>query len=189
MTVKQHNKRHNASSAHTRNASTPHVEPTAHPHTAPAPTPPPPTSAESEPASCAKVAAGSADKGILFLRLFIGTLLFTQAITKSQQYPWLEQEYPSMWGLSSASVVSIVGIIEAVAGALLAMGLLTRITSAVMTVIMFGAAFMLFPSQTFDQAELKVVYAGIYIFLLIAGAGRYSLDRLICTLKGPRGEV
>ncbi len=133
--------------------------------------------------SCAAEAAGRADSAILFLRLFIGTLLFTQAITKSQQYPWLEQEYPSLWGLSSADIVSLVGVIEAVAGALLAAGLLTRITSAVMTVVMIGAAFLLFPHQSFDQAELKVVYGGIYIFLLIAGAGRYSLDRLVCMVR------
>lgn len=133
--------------------------------------------------SCALTAASKADSAILFLRLFIGTILFTQAITKSQQYPWLEQEYPSLWGLSGADVVSLVGIIEAVAGALLAVGLFTRITSAVMTVLMIGAAFLLFPHQSFDQAELKVVYGGIYIFLLIAGAGRYSLDRLVCMVR------
>ena len=133
--------------------------------------------------SCASLSAARADSAILFLRLFIGTLLFTQAITKSQEYLWLEQEYPSLWGLSGADVVSIIGTIEAVAGALLAMGLLTRLTSAVMTVVMVGAAFLLFPGQTFDQAELKVVYAGIYIFLLLAGAGRYSLDRLVCLMR------
>lgn len=133
--------------------------------------------------SCALVAASRADSAILFLRLFIGTILFTQAITKSQQYPWLEGEYPSLWGLSGADVVSLVGIIEAVAGALLAVGLFTRVTSAVMTVLMIGAAFLLFPHQSFDQAELKVVYGGIYIFLLIAGAGRYSLDRLVCMVR------
>lgn len=147
------------------------------------PTTPSISEAESERESCSVESASRADSAILFLRLFMGTLLFTQAITKSQQYLWLEQEYPAMWGLSSADVVSLVGIIEAVAGALLAMGLLTRITSVVMTVVMFGAAFLLFPSQSFDQAELKVVYAGIYIFLLIAGAGRYSLDRLICMVR------
>ncbi|MBQ5669801.1 MAG: DoxX family protein [Tidjanibacter sp.] len=133
--------------------------------------------------SCALTAASRADSAILFLRLFIGTILFTQAITKSQQYPWLEGEYPSLWGLSGADVVSLVGIIEAVAGALLAVGLFTRVTSAVMTVLMIGAAFLLFPHQSFDQAELKVVYGGIYIFLLIAGAGRYSLDRLVCMVR------
>ena len=133
--------------------------------------------------SCAAVASSKADSAIFFLRLFIGTLLFTQAITKSQQYLWLEEEYPTILGLSGADVVSLVGTIEAVSGALLAMGLLTRVTSAVMAVVMFFAAFVLFPSQSFDQAELKVVYAGIYIFLLIAGGGRYSLDRLVCVAR------
>ena len=143
------------------------------------------TSSTSAPTSesCASLSAGRADSAILFLRLFIGTLLFTQAITKSQQYLWLEGEYPSLWGLSGADVVSFVGVLEAVAGALLAVGLLTRLTSAVMTVVMVGAAFLLFPGQSFDEAELKVVYAGIYVFLLIAGGGRYSLDRLVCIMR------
>lgn len=143
----------------------------------------PPSSAEGSVESCAAVASSKADSAIFFLRLFIGTLLFTQAITKSQQYLWLEEEYPTILGLSGADVVSLVGTIEAVSGALLAMGLLTRVTSAVMAVVMFFAAFVLFPSQSFDQAELKVVYAGIYIFLLIAGGGRYSLDRLVCVAR------
>lgn len=123
------------------------------------------------------------DKAILFLRLFLATILFTQAITKSQQYPWLVQEYPSIFGLSGADVVSLVGVIDLVAAVLIGIGLFTRITSAVMVVVMLGAAFLMFPHQSFALAEAKVVYAGIYLFLLLAGAGRYSFDRLLCNLR------
>lgn len=118
----------------------------------------------------------TADKATLFLRLFIGALLFTQAITKSQDYPLLEGEYPAIWGLTAAEVVSLIGVLEAVAGAMITVGLLTRVVSGVMAVVMLAAAFFFFPSQTFDQGELKVVYAGIYITLIISGGGRYSLD-------------
>lgn len=131
---------------------------------------------------------GTADKATLFLRLFIGVMLFTQAITKSQQYLWLEGEYPSIMGLNAAQVVSIVGILEAVAGAMLTIGLLTRLTAGVMVVVMLGAAFLFFPGQSFDQSELKVVYAGIYITLAISGGGRYSLDTIIFSLRPPKGE-
>ena len=119
------------------------------------------------------------DRALLFLRLFVATMLFTQAITKSQEYLAIEGEYPSILGISPAEVVSLVGILELGAGVLLCLGLFTRPTAAVMTVVMFGAAFLFFPGQSLAQAELHVVYAGIYIFLAITGAGRLSLDSLL----------
>lgn len=125
----------------------------------------------------------NSDKATLFLRLFVGALLFTQAITKSQQFPWLEEQYPTILGLDASSVVSLVGIIEAIAGAMLTIGLLTRPVSLLMAVVMFGAAFLFFPSQSFDQAELKVVYIGLYVTLAISGGGKYSLDNIIYGLK------
>lgn len=124
-----------------------------------------------------------ADRAILFLRLFVATMLLTQAITKSQDYPLIEGDYPSIWGITSSQMVTIVGLLELGAAVLLAMGLFTRPVAGVMVVVMFGAAFLFFPGQTFAQAELHVVYAGIYIFLLMAGAGRYSLDRLFCLAR------
>ena len=120
------------------------------------------------------------DKGLLFLRLFTATLLFTEAITKSQDFLLIENDYPTILGISSAQIVTITGLLELGAGVLLAMGLFVRPVAAVMTVVMFGAAFLFFPGQTFAQAELHVVFAGIYIFLAIVGGGRYSLDRLFC---------
>lgn len=122
---------------------------------------------------------GTSDKATLFLRLFIGALLFTQAITKSQQYPWLESEYPSILGIDGASVVTIVGLLELIAGVMLTIGLLTRLVAIVMAVAMLAAAFVFFPGQSFDQSELKVVYAGIYVAIAISGGGRYAFDTLI----------
>lgn len=122
---------------------------------------------------------GAADKATLFLRLFIGALLFTQAITKSQQFPWLESEYPTILGIDGASVVTIVGVLELIAGVMLTVGLLTRLVAIVMAVAMLAAAFLFFPGQSFDQSELKVVYAGIYVALAISGGGRYAFDTII----------
>lgn len=132
---------------------------------------------------------GVADKATLFLRIFVGALLFTQAITKSQDYLWLENEYPSILGIPPATILSIVGIIEAVAGVMLTIGLLTRYCSIFMAAMMFAAAFVFFPGQNFYEGELKFVYAGIYITLAISGGGRYSLDTLIFSLRPrPSGE-
>jgi putative oxidoreductase len=127
---------------------------------------------------------GSADKATLFLRIFIGILLFTQAITKSQDYLWLEEFYPSILGLEPATVLSMVGVIEAIAGVMLTIGLLTRYCAALMAIMMFAAAFLFFPHQGFAEGELKFVYTGIYLSLVISGGGRYSLDTIIFSLKG-----
>lgn len=132
--------------------------------------------------------SAASDKATLFLRLFVGVLLFTQAITKSQDYMWLEGLYPSVWGFSPSEVVSIVGVVEAVAGVMLTIGLLTRLTSVVMIVVMLAAAFLFFPHQGFSQAELKVVYAGIYATLAISGGGRYALDTIIFSMRQWRIE-
>lgn len=131
---------------------------------------------------------GSADKATLFLRIFAGVILFTQAISKSQEYPLISDDYPPILGLSSATVVSIVGIVEVIAGVLLTIGLFTRITAVVMTVVALSALF-LFPLQTFDQSELKFVYAGIYVTLAISGGGRYSLDNLVDALRGRKSRM
>ena len=132
--------------------------------------------------------SAASDKATLFLRLFVGVLLFTQAITKSQDYMWLKGLYPSVLGFSPSEVLSIVGVVEAVAGVMLTIGLLTRLTSIVMIVIMVAAAFLFFPHQGFAQAELKVVYAGIYATLAISGGGRYALDTIIFSMRQWRIE-
>ncbi len=127
---------------------------------------------------------GASDKATLFLRLFIGAILFTEAITKSQQYPWLESEYPTLLGINGASVVTIVGVLELLAGVMLTIGLLTRVVAILMALAMLSAAFIFFPGQSFDQSELKVVYAGIYVTLAISGGGRYAFDTLIFVKRG-----
>lgn len=129
------------------------------------------------------------DKATLFLRLFIGAILFTEAITKSQQYPWLEQQYPTLFGIDGADTVSIVGFLELLAGVFLTIGLFTRITAGIMAIAMFAAAFLLFPNQTFAQGELKFIYMGIYITLAIGGGGRYGLDEVFLPTLRKRWKV
>lgn len=129
---------------------------------------------------------GSVEKALNFLRIFAGVLLFTQAITKSQDYQWLAEEYPTILGLSAPTVVSIVGIIEVVAGVLLTIGLFTRPVAILMALVMMAAALLFFPGQSLPEGELKFIYAGIYVTLAIGGGGGYSLDRLITTLRGAK---
>lgn len=129
---------------------------------------------------------GSAEKALNFLRILAGILLFTQAITKSQDYQWLAEEYPTILGIGAPTVVSIVGIIEVVAGVLLTIGLFTRPVAILMALVMMAAALLFFPQQSFSEGELKFIYAGIYVTLAIGGGGRYSIDSLLATLRGAK---
>lgn len=114
------------------------------------------------------------DRALLYLRIFIGAMLLTRVITKSQEYLVLEDEYPRILGIDGGSVVTIAGIVEVLCAVAVITGFWIRYASALMVVVMLGALFF-FPSQTFSQGELNFVYAGIFLFFALSGGGRYAM--------------
>lgn len=103
---------------------------------------------------------------------FDGTMgLFTQKMG----LPWL--------------IVLLVIIGESFGSVALLLGLLTRFTAASMAVIMLGAITMVhlpngffmnwFGQQQGEGYEYHLLVIGIGLALLITGAGRWSVDRLI----------
>lgn len=118
----------------------------------------------------------SIDGAVLFLRIAIGTMLITSAITKSQDYPFLASSFPDLFGLGEGGTVTAIAIAELVTACLLVAGLLVRPAALLVACGMFAATFVLFPDKSFAQGELSLVYCCIAVTLLISGAGRYSLD-------------
>ena len=62
---------------------------------------------------------------------------------------------------------------------LVIVGLVTRLAVIPLIVGMCVAAFLTFPGFTMAASELALLYLSIYITLLIAGPGEYSLDELL----------
>jgi putative oxidoreductase len=72
---------------------------------------------------------------------------------------------------------------EFLGGLLLAFGLCTRPAAGAIAFTMMTAGFMQHASDSFHVKELALIYLAISLFYLLSGAGQYSLDAVIGTMK------
>jgi putative oxidoreductase len=84
--------------------------------------------------------------------------------------------------LHLASLIGVQGVIELVGGALVCVGLYTRPAAFILAGDMAVAYFMAhFPKSFFpavNGGDAAILYCFIFLFLTVAGAGVWSLDRL-----------
>jgi putative oxidoreductase len=80
------------------------------------------------------------------------------------------------------TIVLAAGVIELVGGTLIALGLFTRPAAFVASGTMAVAYFMAHAPQSFwpalNQGELAVLYCFIFLYLVFAGPGAWSLDEV-----------
>ena len=85
-------------------------------------------------------------------------------------------------GVQLVSLVGLAGVLELVGGALLVVGLFTRITAFLLSGEMAVAYFMAHASKgdpllpLLNQGEPAVLFCFIFLFLAAAGAGAWSID-------------
>ena len=92
--------------------------------------------------------------------------------------------------LQVMSLIGVAGIIELVGGALLLIGLFTRVVAFIMSGEMAVAYFMAHASQghvavpMLNQGEGAVLYCFIFLFFAAAGAGTWSVDTVRAAPRG-----
>jgi len=92
--------------------------------------------------------------------------------------------------LQLMSLIGVAGIIELVGGALLLIGLFTRVAAFIMSGEMAVAYFMAHASQghalvpMLNQGEGAVLYCFIFLFFAAAGAGTWSVDTVRAAPRG-----
>lgn len=90
-------------------------------------------------------------------------------------------------GLQLISLMSLAGILELVGGTLILIGLFTRPTAFVLSGQMAVAYFMAHASNGFlpilNQGELAVLYSFVFLYFSVAGAGAFSVDRMLKKAK------
>jgi putative oxidoreductase len=112
------------------------------------------------------------------LRIMLGLLFLTHGLQKLFGFP-----APSERGIADlASLMGLAGLLELVGGALVAIGLLTRISSFILSGMMAVAYFMAHAPMGFypilNHGELAVLFCFNFLFLSVNGAGPYSIDHL-----------
>ena len=81
------------------------------------------------------------------------------------------------------TMTAISGVFELVGGALVTIGLFSRAAAFILSGMLAVAYFMVHAGQSFfplvNQGELAVLYCFVFLYLVFAGPGPWSLDATI----------
>lgn len=121
----------------------------------------------------------STDVGLLVLRLWLGlSLLLLHGWTKLNNFSELAGKFPDPIGLGGSPSLTLALFAEVAGALLIIVGAFTRAAALVQTFLMSVAFFIVHKAALSGPAsgELAFIYLGGFVVLLVAGAGRFSLD-------------
>jgi putative oxidoreductase len=113
------------------------------------------------------------------LRIITGFLFIEHGMQKIFNYP--PSDKPMHFELMT--VMGFSGVLEFVGGALILVGLFTRVAAFILSGEMAVAYFMVHAKGDFwpiiNKGEIAVLYCFVFLYLVFAGPGPLSLDGLI----------
>jgi putative oxidoreductase len=119
------------------------------------------------------------------LRIMAGLLFLAHGTVKLFGFPEVE----GMGRVELLSLSGAGGVIELVAGALIALGLFTRAAAFIASGEMAVAYFLFHVPQSFypivNGGDAAILYCFLFLYLFFAGPGSFSLD---AALRG-RGDL
>jgi len=120
------------------------------------------------------------DLGLLLVRLLSGGMMLTHGIPKIDR---LMGEGPvkfaDPFGLGPEISLVLVLFAEVACSILVMIGLKTRLATLPLMFTMLVAAFYIHGADPFGEKELPLLFFTVFGAILISGAGRYSVDRVM----------
>lgn len=114
------------------------------------------------------------------LRIIVGLVFLQHGLVKWFGIP---APNPAFANITLFSMVGVAGVIEIVCGSLITVGLFTRyaalIASGEMAVAYFVSHFPRGFTPMLNQGNLAVLYCWVFLYLVFAGAGIWSLDAML----------
>jgi len=121
-----------------------------------------------------------ADVGLLIVRLWLGVvLLVAHGVGKWGKLDTFVQDLLQRGYPAPELLAVLATLAESAGAALVALGLLTRPAALTVLTTMLVAAFVQHADGPWGKQELPLTYAAMALALVVAGAGRYSLDALL----------
>lgn len=122
----------------------------------------------------------SADAGLLVLRLWLGlSLLLLHGWSKLTGFAQMSDKFPDPLGVGSTVSLALTVFAEVACAILIVPGLFTRAAALVQVILMSVAFFIVHKASLAHgpgSGELAFIYLAGFVTLLVAGAGRFSLD-------------
>ena len=120
------------------------------------------------------------DGVLLIARIGIAALMLVHGIPKLGMLLSGEPvAFPAVLGMSPELSLTMAVFAEVVCSILLLVGMGTRIAVIPLIFTMLIAVFYIHAADPFAKQELGLHYLLVYILLLFAGSGRYSLDKVV----------
>ena len=127
--------------------------------------------------------AGTIDFALLVLRVWGGLLLFFQhGLVKITHFSQMSAHFPNPIHIGPVPSLLFALLSDAICSLLVVLGVATRY-AALIVVINTATAFTLVHHMKLSpgpgNGELPLLFSGIFLTLVIAGGGRYSIDSAI----------
>ena len=116
------------------------------------------------------------DLARLILRLQAGLLMLTHGWPKLQNFAERSESFADPFGVSSPVSLSLVIFAEVFCSVLLIVGWKMRWVVIPLIITMLVIVFDIHWEDPFRRKELPLMFLGVYMSLLLAGAGRFSVD-------------
>ncbi|MDO4970640.1 MAG: DoxX family protein [Bacteroidales bacterium] len=120
----------------------------------------------------------------LFLRLFIGLMFCLVAIRQIIHVSEIAPQFEGILSLESEISIVVIAITELLCAAFIMLGFLMRVALVPSIAIMAYAEYLVFspnisPNVFAFSPGYPVMFLGVFLFLLLAGPGKISVDYLI----------
>lgn len=123
---------------------------------------------------------GDTNITLLLLRAGAALMMLTHGMPKLMQFFTDEPiAFASVMGLSMTMSLALAVVAEVICSVLILLGLGTRLASIPLIITMLTAAFYVHAADPFAGKEMALLYALIFIAILIKGGGKYSIDYII----------
>lgn len=117
---------------------------------------------------------------LLVLRSGAALMMLTHGIPKLMQFFSGEPiAFASVMGMSMGVSLALAVFAEVICSVFIILGLGTRMATIPLIITMLTAAFYIHANDPFSGKEMSLLYALIFIVLLITGAGKYSIDHIL----------
>lgn len=122
----------------------------------------------------------------LFMRLFVGVMFIQFGIRHLVNFSELATSFPTVLGLSSSTCLILMICVEIICSLLIMVGFLTRLAVIPAALSMICAEYyilhdllphtMVWGISSTQPGYLPIMFIGIFLFILLAGPGKISLD-------------
>ena len=122
----------------------------------------------------------------LFLRLFTGIMFLQLCIRQMLNFDQIVPTFNGFLGLSPEASMTALVVIELLCAVFIILGFLTRLAVLFPLVLMLVVEKLFFSAQTTVTDQMfnfgpgyPVMFIGIFIYMVLAGPGKISLDYII----------